>query len=286
MVGGKSLSEGVLPIESVREYFLHFSILEIDFTFYALLLDKNLEPTQNHRILELYRKNLTARDRVILKVPQALFAQKLRRQGSFEQNPDYLNADLFTHHFYAPALNLLGDLIAGFLFEQEYQIKRERVPVAQYAEELERFFSRIPGDDRYHVETRTDSFLSPPYFHVLEKHGIGQALSHWTWLPPLRKQFAKNSGRFLNTGKRCLIRLMTPLGIKYEEAYTRAFPFDRLVDGMMSPGMVEETAEIMASAVREGVRANVIINNRAGGNAPLIARGVAAKFSETISTPP
>jgi hypothetical protein len=78
---------------------------------------------------------------------------------------------------------------------------------------------------------------------------------------------------------------MTPLGMKYEEAYAKAFPFDKLVDGMMSPRMVEEAAEIMASAVQEGVRANVIINNRAGGNAPQIAQKVATKFSELISAP-
>jgi len=132
---------------------------------------------------------------------------------------------------------------------------------------------------------RTDSLLSQAYFDSLEKHGIGQALSHWTWLPPLQKQFAKTSGRFLNSGKQCLIRLMTPLGMKYEEAYAKAFPFDKLVDGMMSPQMVEQTAAIMISAVQEGVRPNVIINNRAGGNAPQIAQKVAAKFSELITAP-
>lgn len=283
MIAGQSLSEGVLPIESVAEYFEHFPILELDFTFYALLLDKDLKPTQNHRVLEIYRRNLTARDRVILKVPQVIFAQKLRKEGKFEANPDYLNIELFTRRFYEPALQILGDHIAGFLFEQEYQVKKERLPVALYAEGLDRFFSGIPDDHRYHVEVRTDSLLAPPYFHFLEKHGVGQVLSHWTWLPPLRKQFVKTSGKFLNAGKQCLIRLMTPLGMRYEEAYIKAFPFDKLVDGMMSPPMVGETAEIMLSAVQEGVRANVMINNRAGGNAPLIARKVARKFSELIS---
>ena len=282
-IAGTSHSEGVLPVESVTEYFEHFSVLELDFTFYALLLDRDLRPTQNHRVLETYSRNLTGRDQVILKVPQVVFAQKLRKQGQFEENPDYLNTDLFARHFYAPALRLLDDRIAGFLFEQEYQVKKDRAPADRYAEALDRFFSRVPKDHRYHAEVRTDSLLSPPYFEVLEKHGVGQVLSHWTWLPPLRKQLTKNSGKFLNEGKRCLIRLMTPLGMKYEEAYAKAFPFDKLVEGMMSPQMVEETAEIMATAVREGIRVYVIINNRAGGNAPLIAQKVATKFSELIA---
>ena len=46
-VGGKSLKEEVLPVESVEDYFQHFSVLELDFTFYRALLDKDSKPTQN-----------------------------------------------------------------------------------------------------------------------------------------------------------------------------------------------------------------------------------------------
>jgi len=38
-------------------------------------------------------------------------------------------------------------------------------------------------------------------FEVMARHGVGQVLSHWTWLPPLEKQLAKASGRMLNSGK-------------------------------------------------------------------------------------
>ena len=46
-VGGKSFLEEVLPVDSVEEYFEHFQVLEIDYTFYSPLLDKNRNPTQN-----------------------------------------------------------------------------------------------------------------------------------------------------------------------------------------------------------------------------------------------
>ncbi|MFP4035935.1 MAG: hypothetical protein ACLFUE_00280 [Desulfobacteraceae bacterium] len=36
-VGGKSFTEKVLPVESVVEYFQHFRVLELDFTFYDTL---------------------------------------------------------------------------------------------------------------------------------------------------------------------------------------------------------------------------------------------------------
>lgn len=277
-VGGRSVTEEVLPVESVEEYFRHFSLLELDFTFYSLLLDQDLKPTSTYRVLETYRRYLSKTDRLILKVPQVVFAQKVMRGGKFRENPDYLNPEIFTRRFYEPAKELFGSAITGFIFEQEYQLKRERIPPDAFVKALQGFFRKIPGDERYHIEVRTETLLSVPYFQWLAQQGIGQVLSHWTWLPPLRKQFIKGAQRFLNAGKHCVIRLMTPRGMRYEEAYHKAFPFDRLVDGMMSANMVEEAAEIMQEATRRGVNVDVVINNRAGGNAPLIAQKVSERF--------
>ncbi len=86
------------------------------------------------------------------------------------------------------------------------------------------------------------------------------------------------TGRFFNAGAECVIRLMTPLGMRYEDAYARAYPFDRLVDGMIQPEMVLETVDIVKNAIEKGMLVNLIINNRAGENAPLIAREIATKF--------
>ena len=280
-VGGKTVTEELLPLESVQEYFQHFSILELDFTFYSSLLDEHSDPTPTYRVLQTYRKHLRDSDHLLLKVPQTIFAQKLWRGGKFVENPGYLNAEIFSQTFYKPATEMLGPTLQGLIFEQEYQAKRDRPSPELFALALDRFFDKIPQDDLYHVEVRTEALLTKAYFEVLEKHGIGQVLSHWTWLPPLRKQLSKASGRFFNAGKQAVIRLMTPIGMRYEEAYLKAFPFDKMVEGMMSPRMPEETAEILVEAVGQNVRANALINNRAGGNAPLIAQKVAESFIQS-----
>lgn len=145
------------------------------------------------------------------------------------------------------------------------------------------FFSAIPEDLRYHVEFRTESFLSDPVFQVFEKHGVGQILSHWTWLPPLSKQFEKSGQRFLNSGKNAIMRLMTPRGMRYEEAYARCHPFNKLVDGMLDPRMVNDSVQIAKTAVEQDVQINIIINNRTGGNAPIIAQKIAREFLSILS---
>jgi hypothetical protein len=169
-------------------------VLEIDFTFYRLLLDQDGQPTQNYHVLENYRRYLKEGDRIILKVPQVITAQKIHRGGQYLENEAYLNPTIFTEQFYKPAINLLGSNLTGFIFEQEYQRQKDRTPVNEMARDLDKFFQAIPLDNRYHLELRTDLYLRDQIFEVLKKYGVGQVLSHWTWLPPLRKQLAKASG--------------------------------------------------------------------------------------------
>jgi uncharacterized protein YecE (DUF72 family) len=280
-VAGKTFTEEVLPVESVKEYFEHFSILEIDYTFYRLLLDESGKPAQNYHVLGKYRGQIKDEDSLILKVPQIIFARRLRKGKGFVQNDSYLNAEIFTNRFYKPALEILGASLRGFIFEQEYHPKSDRIPIDELAQSLDEFFKKIPKDTRYHVELRTDAYLKEPVFEILERHGVGLVLSHWTWLPPLWKQFSKSGERVFNSGKQAIIRLITPLRMSYEDSYGKAFPFDKPVDGMLNPQMVEDTLRIIQEAIKREKRIAVIINNRAGGNAPLIARLIAEKFMVT-----
>jgi phosphoheptose isomerase len=71
---------------------------------------------------------------------------------------------------------------------------------------------------------------------------------------------------------------MTPIGIRYEDAYARAFPFDRLKEEMIQPGMIAQTAQLMWEALRSEVEINIIINNRAAGNAPRLAQRIVREF--------
>jgi uncharacterized protein YecE (DUF72 family) len=284
-VGGRSFVEEVLPVESVEEYFEHFGALEIDFTFYRPLLDEHLHPTDTFHLVRTYAGHLREGDRLFLKAPQAVVAPRLRRGDCLVANPDYLDADYFTHRFYAPAVRLLHGRLGGILFEQAYRRAAERDAAEDEAADLERFFRRIPPDKRYHLELRTEAYLAAPVFEVLARTGVGQAFSHWTWLPPLADQFERAGGRFFNEGGEVLVRLMTPHGMRYEEAFARAHPFDHLVEGMGSERMLPDTVALMRAAVAAGRHVTVIINNRAGGNAPLLAERLVELYSRTKDSP-
>jgi hypothetical protein len=42
--------------------------------------------------------------------------------------------------------------------------------------------------------------------------------------------------------------------------------------------MIEDTVKIMNEAIKDKIQVNLIINNRAGGNAPLIAQQIADRL--------
>jgi len=51
-----------------------------------------------------------------------------------------------------------------------------------------------------------------------------------------------------------------------------------MVPGMLDPEMIEDTAKIVNEAVKDKAQVNLIINNRAGGNAPLIAEKIVERL--------
>jgi len=282
-VGGKSFTEEVLPVDSVREYFEHFSVLEIDFTFYRSLLDENGAPTPNFHVLRNYHRFMGESDRVILKVPQTVFAKKIRRGKGFVENEDYLNSRMFTESFYEPALSILGSQLSGMIFEQEYQRKSEQTTPEALATDLDAFFGSIPSDDRYHVEIRTPRLLSSPLFQTLKKHGVGLVMSHWTWLPSLVQQYKNSGAAAFNKGNSQVVRLLTPRGKTYADTYAAAHPFDKMVEGMLHPGTVQDTVTVIRAALQDGRWVYLLINNRAGGNAPLIAVEIVEHFESAGS---
>lgn len=281
-VGKKSFREQVLPISSVREYFQHFRVLEIDYSFYSPLIENGIA-TPCADTLRQYSMQMGPEDRVFLKAPQMFFSQKLRRGKDFISNENYLASEAFTRQFYEPALSLLGPKLKGIIFEQEYQRFSDRQSPMEFAERIDRFFSSIPRESRYHVELRTEAYLCKPVADVLRKHGAGQVLSHWTWLPTLKAQFLKAGKCFIPAGSQAVIRLMTPIGVRYEDAYARTFPFDRLIEEMIDPAMIPHTVQLMRKAVESNIEINVIINNRSAGNAPLLARRIVAEFLDNMA---
>ena len=287
-LNGETFKEPVLPVETVREYFEHFNILELDFTFYRPLLNSDASPTSNYFALRQYLRYAPPDALFLLKAPQIFFTRKLRRstkgQVAYEENPDYLNAERYLKEFHQPAQELLQEHLVGIIFEQAYQRVSDTPPVDEVIEDFDQFFRQLPPVPQSHIELRSPHLLQPPLFNWMASQGIGYVFSHWTYLPPLHKQWKLCGERFTARNREAVVRLMTPLRMTYAEAYARAFPFDKpvpeLANTPQAQRMIEDTVELAFYAIEQEVTLNIIANNRAYGNAPELARAIALRFIE------
>jgi hypothetical protein len=89
-----------------------------------------------------------------------------------------------------------------------------------------------------------------------------------TLVAAIAERVCQGESGVFHSGNKVVIRLITPLRMSYEESYPKAFPFVKMVPGMLAPEMIEETAKIVNEAVKDKVQVNLIINNRTGSSAP------------------
>ncbi len=283
---GQVFEEKMLPVESVAAYFEHFSVLELDFTFYRPLLEPDRKPSPSFFTLMHYAEHAPAEALFFLKAPQTIFARKLRRASkgkiTYEDNPDFLNAEAYSTLFHEPARELLGSRLKGIIFEQEYQRVSEGPDPEENIAEMDAFFRNVPGGLQAHLELRSLHLLIPPYFDWLQDRGIGFVFSHWTWLPQIRQQWRLSGERFTAANGDAIARLLTPINMPYARAYAASYPFDKtnpdIAESAQAREMVLDATALSFQAERQGALLNVIANNRAWGNAPALAQAVAHRI--------
>lgn len=285
---GRNFQERTLPVDSVKYYFQHFEVLELDFTFYRPLRQVDGEPSSNYYTLSRYADHAPDDARIFLKAPQEIFARKLRRskggKNTYIDNPDYLNSTECTRRFIEPAIEILGDRLAGILYEQEYQRVGDAPTPEENIAELNHFFSELPSEVQPHIELRSPHLLVPPYFHWLEDRGIGYVFSHWCWLPKIREQWSLAGQRFTAANGDVVTRLLTPLKMDYATAYAKTYPFDKPVDELVNSRqaseMILDVTALVYQAMDLEAMINVLLNNRAYGNAPALGRAIAYRVLE------
>ena len=285
-LGARKYDERTVPIKSVEDYFRHFGTLEIDYTYYRPLRDADGEQTTNFFVLAEYADHIPSDGRIFLKAPRTYFSRTLRRGSGkhteYHENADFLNVDAYAREFHEPAVEILGDRLGGILFEQEYQRKSDSPSSEQNVAELDTFFGHFPRDVQPHIELRSEHLLTPGYFAWLQDAGIGFIYSHWTWLPPIRKQWRMSGERFTAADGNVVLRLLTPINMRYADAYALAHPFDKPIPALsesdQARNMVLDTVSLVYQAEAQGALLNVLANNRAWGNAPALSQTIAERI--------
>jgi uncharacterized protein YecE (DUF72 family) len=176
-------------------------------------------------------------------------------------NPHFLDAGYFVEQVLAPYAAVFRPHTGPFIFEFQRALGME--PGA-FVERLDKFLARLPTSWEYAVEVRHESLLTKEYHAILKEHGVAHVYNHWTHMPRLSEQHRMFAGTF--TAPFVVLRLLTPRGVKYEDAVKRYKPYDKIVQAL--PDMRADTVDLAEQAMKEEKRAYVLVNNRSEGSAP------------------
>ena len=192
-------------------------------------------------------------------------------------NPRFLDADLFRDLVLQPAREGLGAKLGPFIFE----FQRSGLDPESFLARLDKFLAALPLGPAYAIEVRNPAILSPRYRDILQAHGAAHVYNHWTAMPHLSEQHQRLGETF--TAPFTVLRLLTPLGLAYEQAVERYAPYDRIVQPQ--PRMRQDTTSLVKQAAAEGTSAYVLVNNRSEGCSPLTVQALLDSLT-TPTTPP
>lgn len=188
-----------------------------------------------------------------------------KQSGSM--NPDFLNADLFSREvldrFSVPEI---FKRTGPFVFQFQ-TMGKALVAQLDFLTLLRAFLKKLPKQFRYAIEIRDAHLLEPRYFDILNESAATHCFNHWHIMPPLHEQMKRAAEAGGLQAAFYVSRILTPLGIRYEDAVKMFEPYDVLKKP--NPEMRKDVARLARRAIERDVDAFIIVNNRSEGSAPM-----------------
>lgn len=259
--------------DTLEEYAAHRFSAEEPSLFRTVGIDHSFYHPTDASQLAHYAAQVPADFRFCQKVWEDItvpFYATLPRYGAKagKSNPRFLDAALFRESVLNSATTSLGDKLGPFIFE----FQRRGVEPPVFLDRLDRFLERLPSGPLYGIEIRNPALLGRRYGESLRTHNVTHVYNHWTAMPPLAYQHQVSDRRF--PASFAVLRLLTPLGLAYEQAVARYKPYNRIVQEQTS--MRRDTVALINQAVQEGTPIYVLANNRAEGCSPLTIQALNA----------
>lgn len=252
-------SESSLSRSGLAAYSQHplLKAVGIDRTFYAPIAEADYAR---------YAAQVPDGFRFLVKAPMAITSSYLRDdEGTFSDSPFYLDAEYATSEFVQPCTAGLASKAGPLVFQfppQGRDVTRNPDP---FINRLYRFLKALPTGPLYAVEVRDPELLTDRFFMCLKTTGARFCVASHARMPAPSRQI-ELAKAIMGAGD-FVARWSLHSGFKYEDAKSRYFPFDKLVDEDLDSR--QSLARASALALRDGFDAYVIVNNKAEGSAPL-----------------
>jgi uncharacterized protein YecE (DUF72 family) len=240
--------------------------------FRSVGIDNTFYTPPSLKQLQSYAQSLPENFKWISKVWERITIPrypKHARYGKYagQQNPDFLNANLFSgevlERFSAPEiLKRTGPFVFQFQTMSESLLKD-----VNFLKTLREFLLKLPKQFRYATEIRNPALLIPEYFEILNEAGATHCFNHWHLMPPLHVQMKRAAEAGGLTAPFYVSRILTPLGVSYENAVKMFEPYNSLKKPL--PEMRRDIVRLAKRALERENETFIIVNNRSEGNAPM-----------------
>ncbi len=219
--------------------------------------------------------------RFLVKAPQLVTDAVIRSdtgQGR-AHNAHHLDSVIATERFVMPAMEGLGQRAGPLVFQFPPMPLEVLTEPARWAERLALFLAGLPRavagrKPIYAVEVRNPELLTPRLMRLLREADVRYIIGLHARMPGVARQVnalraldgCASEGDYVPSGP-VVVRWNLRPGLRYEEARSRYFPFDRLVDE--DPQTRQELAVLAHAALKASQPVWIIANNKAEGSAPL-----------------
>ncbi len=258
--GGYS-SEAQFQRQSLREYTSHLPCVGVDFTFYTWPMADMM-----NYLVESTPENFRMCPKVTKRITMDTFPN-IPSYGKWagQENPDFLNAELFMSQFLQP-VSILGSRLGGLFFEFS-NLREDQLP------KLQRFFEKLPRNVPLSIEIRNPELVNKKFYSLLRALKLSPAFNSWSRMPLIRtqwEQYRQASGD--EDGAPLFIRALLRPGRSYEDAVRMFQPYKELKE--IFTEVRQDIATIIRQAKATDRKLYVFINNRLEGSAPHTIGGI------------
>jgi uncharacterized protein YecE (DUF72 family) len=257
-------SQKAFERECLAEYSELFPTVSADFALYDF---------PSPEMMRIIHEQTTDTFKVALKVTDRITVKRypnLPRHGALagQENPDFLNADLFQDAFLKP-VEQLQKKRGVIIFEFSTFYPTSGIGFREFTERMDRFLGSLPRGYEYAVEIRNSEFLTEDYLKLLASHGVAHVLNNWTRMPPIIDQIAIAG---ILTAPFSAARALLRPGRTYQQAVDMFQPYDAIKEE--NPQLRLGLAEAVRRCVADGRTLYAYVNNRAEGNSPKTIEGI------------
>jgi uncharacterized protein YecE (DUF72 family) len=274
LVYNGSFSESKLARDGLPAYAAQplLRTVSIDRTFYAPIAESDFAH---------YAGQVPSGFRFVVKAPMAVTSSYVRSEtGEFADSPYYLNVEYATDEFIAPAAAGLGPAVGPLVFQFPPQGRKVTANPDHFINQLYRFLSKLPPGLPYAVEVRDPQLLTNRFFKCLSTTNARFCVASHAKMPTPAEQISLMRQEMPVGDFVC--RWSLHAGFRYEDAKSRYYPFNKLVDEDLDSRAALAIAA--ASAARQGYASFVTINNKAEGSAPLSVEKLADAIVAQLKT--